>query len=135
MNGRAFLELAQDVVAGVKEANWRGAAIHAYYALMLEGRDALARWGYALPPHQNVHTHVRLRFTYSTDTDLKEIGRALDSLGQLRNQASYNLTTTVFHSDSRSQRAIQDAATALALLDAIDADSGRRTVAIASLPP
>jgi hypothetical protein len=42
---------------------------------------------------------------------------------------------TVFASDVEANKLIRQAADALALLDAIDADPARRAAAVASLPP
>jgi hypothetical protein len=126
---------ARDLAAGPTEAYWRTAAVNAYYALLLECRDALERWGVPLPPRQNVHSFVRLKLLYATDADLKKIGRTLESLGQLRNHASYHLgAIKQFSSGAAAQQAIQDADDALAFLDAIEADPARRA-AVASLPP
>src|SRR5262249_17645176 len=117
MNGRAFLEVAREVVTGATEAHWRTAVVNAYYALMLEGREALLRWGVKVPPRQNVHAFVRLRFTYAPDTDLKGIGRDLDDLVWLRNQASYHLQSCPDFADAqKAQRAIQRASSAIGLL-------------------
>lgn len=139
MQGRAFLELAREIVTGPGEAHWRGAAIHAYYALFLECRDALNQWGITIPKGQNVHASVRLRFLYANDSDLKQIGFALESLVLLRNSASYDLSSPAalqsFASSADAQDAIQRAADALALLDAIQTDPVRKAAAIASFPP
>ena len=136
MRGRDFLDPAHLLMTGATEPYWRAAAVHAYYALLLECRDALLRWGSSIPRGAGIHAHVRLRFTYATDPDLKRIGQALDELVKLRNVASYQLAPSAhFASPARAQRAIQEATNALALLDQIDTDPARRAAAIASLPP
>jgi uncharacterized protein (UPF0332 family) len=136
MNGRAFLDLARDLAAGGTEAYWRGAVGRAYYALMLEGRDALFRWQFALPPHQSVHAWVRLRFVYAGDADVKEIGYALERLARLRNRADYDLTTqALFANAAGAVLAVQDAEGELARLDALEADSARLAAAVATIQP
>jgi hypothetical protein len=136
MRGRRFLDLAREVLLGATEVHWRGAAIHAYYALMLECRDAQIRWGFPTPQRQNAHATVRLRFAYAGDGDLQKISDALDTLVQLRNKASYQLTSyPEFSSDRRASFGVQLAANNLALLDAVEADPARRAAAIASIRP
>jgi hypothetical protein len=124
------------VVQGTTEAHWRAAIIHAYYALFLECRDALTRWGVAITPRQNVHSAVRLRFVYAANADLKSIGGALDKWCRFRNQASYDLSVlSHFTTDAFAHDAIRETTTALTLLDAIEADPIRRAAAIAAFPP
>jgi hypothetical protein len=136
MQGRAFLDLARDVVRGASEPHWRGAVIHAYYGLLHECHRALLGWGVVLPPRQNLHSAVRLKFRYAGHPDLKNIGDALELLVRARNRASYDLSPHPdFATDARALQSIKQAADALALLDAIEADPVRNAVAAASLPP
>jgi hypothetical protein len=133
MKGR-LLDLAVEVLSGGTEVHWRGALGRAYYALMLECREALFRWGFKLPPRDNVHTWVRLRFTFPADPDLKVLGLALDRLGRLRNAADYDLATLpAFANDQRARDSVQEVTYALALVDAIDADPSRRLPFVAAI--
>jgi hypothetical protein len=135
MQGRAFLDAAQILLAaGAGEAIWRAVAGRAYYALMLECREALFRWSYSLPPRENVHTFVRMRFSFAQDSDLKAIGQFLDHLGQMRNRADYNLSAlSEFASATKTQQAWQDVTAAIASLDAIDGDPARQATAVAAI--
>lgn len=102
----------------------------------MECRDALTRWGIAIPPRQNVHSAVRLRFIYAADADLKQLGFTLDHWCQWRNDASYHLAPLPdFATDNLAQNAITKIAAALALIDAIESDPVRRAAAIAAFPP
>lgn len=74
MNGRAFLDLADEIVRGGTEVHFRGASGRAYYGIFLECRDALERWGIHMPRHENPHRFVRLRFSFPADKELKYIG-------------------------------------------------------------
>lgn len=135
MAGRGFLDVARDAAAGTTEYHWRAAVIHAYYALVLEGRDALFRWGFPPPRRDNMHAWVRLRFAYAGDSGLQAIGRALDWLVRERNRANYDLQATVFSSPTPAQDAIRDATAALSLLDQIDGDPVQRAAAIGAIRP
>jgi len=131
MRGRAFLLVARDDVKGQTEAHWRAAAGRAYYALFLEARDALQRWGMPPTPHQSVHWFVRLRFYNRVNADLNAIGLVLDGLSRLRNEADYRLVVPgQFIDNKEAQRAIAKATNAIGLLDQIEADPQRRNAAI-----
>jgi hypothetical protein len=136
MQGREFLDLAREQLAGGLPRHHRGAFIHAYYALLLECREAMDRWG--LPPltRLQLHAQVRLRLFYSTDSDLQQIAKVLEDLGRKRNQASYDLSDDLLFALPRfADLDVQRAETALALLDTLDADPVRRAAAITSIRP
>ncbi len=127
MRGRDFLGVARSLLSSSVEAHRRAVVIHSYYALMLECRDALLRWGVILPPRHNVHSEVRLKFAYSGDADLKALGDALDALGRNRNVASYNLSLSGrFSSNVHSLNAFDTATQAIDLLDVIDSNPAKR---------
>jgi hypothetical protein len=133
MNGRDFLAIARELVIGTTPAHWRAAAGRSYYALLLEGREALRRWGFAIPVDDRVHRFVRLTFTYAADPDLHALGLNLDHLVQLRNKADYDLASPRFGNSRQALRAIGLSADSITKLDALEADLARRAAAIADI--
>lgn len=134
MQGRAFLEAAKHALSAGSEAGWRTAAGRSYYALMSEGRSLLQNWGFAPKPRDSVHSFVRLRLLYAADQTLKDVGRELDNLSQLRNEADYRLDRPgSFSSAVPAHTAVQQAEQAVLRLDQIDADPARRAAAIADI--
>jgi uncharacterized protein (UPF0332 family) len=134
MNGRALLDPARRMASGVAEAEWRTAANRAYYALFLEARDALRRWGQVPGRRDQVHAFVRYRFIYPANPDLQSIGRFLDKLYRIRSEADYetNLPGS-FASAALAGNAVRDAHDAIRLLDNLEADAGRLAAAIATI--
>jgi hypothetical protein len=132
MDGRAFLDIARELVSGTTEAHWRAASGRAYYALLNEVWSVFLRWSFSIPP--NVHVFIRLRFRFAADAELNQIADALDSLGQLQNKADYKLATPgPFASDYFATQAVDDAAATITLLDQVDGDPSRRAAAIAAI--
>ncbi len=135
MDGRSLLDIGRELPAGSTEAHWRSSVGRAYYALLHEVLGALGRWGFALPPRDKVHTYARLKFVYATDPQLKRIGLTLESLGRLRNAANYQVGSSgPFVSPTIAISALNDAGSAIALLDAMEADPARRAGAVRTIP-
>jgi hypothetical protein len=136
MDGRSFLDVARDLAAGSGEPHWRTSVGRAYYALLHEVLGALQRWGFSSPPRDKVHGFARIKLVYATDPDLKRVGLTLEALGRLRNTADYQLRLPgPFLSAKAADSAIADARSAIALLDAIEADPARRSAAVGSIFP
>jgi hypothetical protein len=136
MEGRTLLDVGRDLAAGPTEAHWRSSVGRAYYALSHEVLGALRRWGFAPPPRDKVHTFARLKFVYASNPDLKRIGLTLEALAQLRDAADYQLGTSgPFVSPKIAASIMKDAESAVALLDAIEADPARRAAAVRTIQP
>jgi hypothetical protein len=134
MRGRAFLDVARELASRNTEAHWRAAAGRVYYALMLEARDALIRWGIRVPPRVGFHFFVQSRFNVGSDPDVLQIGAALGRTAGLRGLADYDLMPLAeFRSDAEVQDAIAQAGHAISLLDTLDTDPAKRVAAVAAI--
>jgi hypothetical protein len=136
MRGREFLRVAHALLTNRGAPFWRTAVWVAYYALFLECREALLRWGVLSLPRFGAHGEVRNRFRYARHPDMQILANALEALGQARNRASYDIRQLPeFANPTPATSAVRTAEDAVALLDAIEADPARRAAVIASLPP
>ena len=134
MKGREFITVAQRLSPGTCEADWRAIVGRAYYGLILESRDSLRRWGFLPLPRAPIHSFVRLRFDFAQDADLKKIGRYLNSLSRLRNDADYHIDKPgPFTKPSGAADAIRDAGMGVNILDQIESNNGRRLAAVAAI--
>jgi hypothetical protein len=134
MRGREFLAVARELARQTTEAHWRAASGRAYYALLLELRDAMTGWGLSQPVPSQVHQLVSRRLFVSADQDVKQIGIWFDQLRKARGRAEYETWPLVeFASDAGAKWAIQRAADALTLFDAIEADIPRRDAIAAAI--
>jgi hypothetical protein len=133
MDGKAFLAPARLLLAQPQEAFWRAATGRAYYALFLEARDTLRRWGFVPAKRDSAHSFVRLRMTYAADPDLHRIGLDLDRFGQLRNKADYELNAAEFQRVAAATTVVHEVAVDLTLLDAVLADPARVAAAVADI--
>jgi hypothetical protein len=92
VDGRAFLDSARHLLSAPSEANRRSAAGQLYLALLHEAWAALDRWGFPLPPGNDVDAFVVSHFGILTHFELLRIAGALTRL-----QRSAKRPTTLSH--------------------------------------
>jgi hypothetical protein len=134
VHGREFLVAADDLAGGATEAHWRTAVGRAYYALLLECRDAQHGWGLTLPAQHQIHRIVRLRFVVAGDADLLQVATLLEKLGAARAKADYRPEDLLtFAAPGVAVNHIADARKGLQLVGLVDADSARRAAALLAI--
>ena len=91
MNPRDFLDVANDLVTGVREADWRSAVSRAYYSAFHVARDLLRHCGFVVPHADQAHSYLWLRLSNCGHLAIEEAGRRLGKLRTNRNGADYDL--------------------------------------------
>jgi hypothetical protein len=133
MRGRDFLDTAAHLSQMRAESDWRSAISRVYYALYLDCRDALRRWGFPIPQRSS-HRDVSQRLALPKNPDLFVIAGTFGRLSSLRNRADYDLALDpMFQTSTAARNAVSEARNQIALLDAIDSDPARRSQAIADI--
>ena len=133
MRGRDFLGTASRLTSMKSESDWRSAMSRAYYAFLLEWRDALKRWGFLISP-RNAHRDVYQYFRSPANAELNQLARTFQNLSSKRNQADYDLAPHRYFANSTDAiNAVKEAKDGIALLDAIEGDAARLAQAIADI--
>jgi hypothetical protein len=134
VDGRAFLGPARLLLSSPDEANWRSAVGPLYLSVLHEGRAALERWGFPLPPGADLHAFVDSRFGCAPHLDLLRVQDALDRGKSLREEAEQALASPGrFATDGPVSSFFSLAEQTVLLLDAIEGDPARRAAAIAAI--
>jgi uncharacterized protein (UPF0332 family) len=120
MHGRDFLHLAQSLLSGSTEAEWRSAVSRAYYAAFHVARDLLLHCQFAVPRGEQAHGYLWLRLSNASAAAVIAAGRDLKSVRSSRNWADYDLGSPVVQLTAMAQ--VQIASNVIRILEAARQD-------------
>jgi uncharacterized protein (UPF0332 family) len=90
MDETGFLELADELSTGSRQADWRTAISRAYYAAFHKARTLLQQGGFRVPDAEQAHAYLWLRLSNSGHQDVDNAGARLQRLRRMRNRADYD---------------------------------------------
>lgn len=142
MDGRHYLALAQQLIAGVKSraplttgdgaVECRDAISRAYYAVFHVASAFLDRVGFAVENTPAARSAVQRALNNSSDAVLKEAANHLDALHRERRKADYELKNIWPEQPANADAVVDRAATAISRLDEVrDTAAAGRLGAIA----
>jgi uncharacterized protein (UPF0332 family) len=117
MTPRDLLDVADELLAGSKEAWWRSAVSRAYYAAFHAARQVLQGCGFEIPRAELAHAYLWLRLANCGHPDVQSAGAELNELRRLRNWADYDLDQSFGHGITVNQ--VQAASAVLQLLETL----------------
>lgn len=91
MDETGFLDVADDLSAGLREADWRSAISRAYYAAFHKARKLLRQGGFAVPHGEQTHAYLWFRLSNAGHPDVMRAGTKLGHLRTARNRADYDM--------------------------------------------
>jgi len=116
MNWREFLTLATRLATSTTEAEWRTAVSRAYYAAFHVARRLFSDLNFVVPRADRAHRYLVFRLSNSGILSVEQIGRDLETLRRLRNQADYDEAPTL--QQMKATTAVQLATAIILTLDA-----------------
>jgi hypothetical protein len=119
MDPRDFLDVAGELVTGVREADWRSGVSRAYYAAFHVASTLLGRCGFTVPEAEQAHGYMWLRLSNTGRPDVDGVGADLKDLRRVRNWADYKIDRPFLEQPAYAQ--IPVAARIIDLLDDLGA--------------
>jgi uncharacterized protein (UPF0332 family) len=111
----AFLVLAEKLLLGVTEEEWRSGISRAYYAAFHSARDFMQGLGFQVPQAEQAHGYLWMRLSNSGHAPLDNVGSDLNLLRSERNFADYELTR-----DLAQAAAVRQVQVAREIMEALD---------------
>jgi hypothetical protein len=87
MDPHDFLDVADELSRGTREADWRSAVSRAYYAAFHVARSLLVEQGFQVPQADRAPAYLWMRLSNSGHPDLQQAGINLNHLRGQRNWA------------------------------------------------
>jgi uncharacterized protein (UPF0332 family) len=115
MDETGFLELADELSTGSRQADWRSAVSRAYYAAFHKARSTLRQGGFRVPDGEQAHGYLWLRLSNSGHPDVVNAGDDLKNLRRIRNWADYDFDRSL--DDAKAIVRVQVATDIIQLLD------------------
>lgn len=120
IDGRDFLLVANDLLAGDTEAKWRSAVSRAYYAAFHAARKFLTACGFSVPRAHVAHSYDWLRLANTGEPTTESAASGLNVLRGKRNQADYEIDATLSQAEAATQ--VRDANNVVRHLEAASSD-------------
>jgi len=103
MTGEDFLSVADSLLEGSSEADWRSAVSRAYYGAFHVARRLLHQCGFLVVSGEQAHAFMWMRLANSGHPDVVAAGKDLSELRRNRNWADYELERAYHHDVAASR--------------------------------
>lgn len=103
ISGLDYLKLAESMVNGAGEAEWRSAVSRAYYGAFHAARTLMRDLGFVVPRADRAHAYLCLRLANCGVALIGDAGNRLNSLRGDRNFADYDIDRTLSQANARIQ--------------------------------
>src|SRR5688572_13069870 len=126
MDFRDFLSLADTLVQGATEAEWRSACSRGYYAAFHVARQLLLSLGFRVPQADRAHGYLWLRLSNAGVVEVKKAGSLLNDLRRERNRADDDDYRAI--TQAQATQNVRFAEEVVQALDAATVDSVRTQI-------